>query len=127
MARVARLRSRKLFAQVLRRGRALGSRHLVLFWLAEDSEPLQVGFAVQRAVGSAVRRNRVRRRLRALAEATRESLPARGYMVWLGKHTALDAPWEELLATARRLVGRVRALSEAAESAADQPGEEKGR
>lgn len=127
MARVARLRSRKLFAQVLRRGRALGSRHLVLFWLAADSEPLQVGFAVQRAVGSAVRRNRVRRRLRALAEVTRESLPATGYMVWLGKHTALDAPWEELLATARRLVGRVRALSEAAESAADQPGEEKGQ
>jgi ribonuclease P protein component len=127
VARVARLRSRKLFAQVLRRGRALGSRHLVLFWLAADSQPVQVGFAVQRAVGSAVKRNRVRRRLRALAESTRESLPPNGYMVWLGKHTALEAPWDELLGTARRLVARVRALSEAAESAADQPGEEKGR
>lgn len=127
MARVARLRSRKLFAQVLRRGRALGSRHLVLFWLAADSEPLQLGFAVQRAVGSAVKRNRVRRRLRALAEATRESLPPSGYMVWLGKHTALEASWDELLGTARRLVARLRVFNEETESAAGQPGEEKGR
>ncbi|MBX5465985.1 MAG: ribonuclease P protein component [Firmicutes bacterium] len=112
MKRAFRLRSRKVFAQVLRQGRTLGSRHVVVFWLrdgGDGGQRLEIGFAVQRAVGSAVRRNRVRRRLRALAQVLAEELPAQGRMVWLGKVSALDAPWGELVDGTRRMLRRLRA------------------
>ncbi len=56
------------FTRVTRRGRRAGGSTLVLHYL--DAEPrvgdVQVGFVVSKAVGAAVVRNRVRRRLRHL-------------------------------------------------------------
>ena len=48
---------------------------VVHLWVDPDAEPgpVQVGFTVSKAVGNAVARNRVKRRLRHL---TREHLPA---------------------------------------------------
>lgn len=58
------------FAQTIRSGSRSAGRHLVVH-LARDSEPTsadvaRVGFVVSRAVGGAVQRNRVQRRLRAI-------------------------------------------------------------
>ena len=72
MKRANRLSRSRDFDAVHRRGRSVSSRFLVLYWLQQDepTEP-RVGFAVPRAAGGAVERNRIKRRLR---EAWRERI-----------------------------------------------------
>jgi ribonuclease P protein component len=51
-------------------------------WVPGDpAEPARVAFAVGRRVGSAVERNRVRRRLRALVRETPAPVPAGAYLI----------------------------------------------
>lgn len=60
-----------------RRGRSVSSRFLVLYWLPQEepAEP-RIGFAVPRAAGGAVERNRIKRRLREVWNARLDSVPA---------------------------------------------------
>jgi ribonuclease P protein component len=64
------------FTTATRSGRRAGSRTLVVH-LAESPEvgELRAGFVVSRAVGNAVTRNRVKRRLRALVRERLAALP----------------------------------------------------
>ena len=65
-----RLRDSDAFRRTARFGRRAGSAALVTHLLADgpadDGAPVRVGFVVSKAVGNAVVRNRVRRRLRHL-------------------------------------------------------------
>ncbi|MDP9221089.1 MAG: ribonuclease P protein component [Actinomycetota bacterium] len=76
----ARLRRREDFRKTLRSGRR-APRGCVVVTLLPDARavagsPAQVGFAVSRAVGGAVTRNRVSRRLRHLVRGQLTQLPA---------------------------------------------------
>jgi ribonuclease P protein component len=65
------------FDAVYRRGRSVSTRFLVLYWFPRedtDEEP-RLGLAVPKRVGSAVQRNRVKRRLRDLWRNRLESIP----------------------------------------------------
>jgi ribonuclease P protein component len=67
LPRAHRLRRAAEFRQVVRRGsRAAGPAVVLHQWLRADDEPVRVGFVVGRAVGNAVTRNKVKRRLRDL-------------------------------------------------------------
>ena len=76
MKRANRLSRSRDFDAVHRRGRSVSSRFLVLYWLPQEepSEP-RIGFAVPRAAGGAVERNRIKRRLRAAFEQIEDDLP----------------------------------------------------
>jgi ribonuclease P protein component len=73
-----RLSRSKDFDTVYRHGRSVSTRFLTLYWFARedgDDEP-RLGLSVpKKAVGRAVDRNRVKRRLRELWRARLESLP----------------------------------------------------
>lgn len=62
----ARLRRSDEFRAVVRGGVRVGRPTLVLHALRTQSPPSRAGFVVSRAVGNAVTRNRVKRRLRHL-------------------------------------------------------------
>jgi ribonuclease P protein component len=65
-----RLRRSADFSEAVRRGRRFGGATLVAhLTVADRIAPPRVGFIVGRAVGPAVTRNRVKRRLRHLARA----------------------------------------------------------
>ena len=75
LSTVNRLTDSDGFRRAVRSGRRAGSTTVVVhLWCDPDAEPgpPQVGFTVSKAVGNAVTRNRVKRRLRHL---TREHLP----------------------------------------------------
>ena len=79
-----RLRASDGFRRTVRTGRRAGSTALVVHLArprtVEDA-PARVGFVVGRAVGGAVVRNRVRRRLRHLAQDLLPQLPESSELV----------------------------------------------
>ena len=76
MKRANRLSRSRDFDAVYRKGRSVSSRYLVLYWFPQEEpgEP-RFGFSVPRAVGGAVERNRIKRRLRELWQQRLERVP----------------------------------------------------
>ena len=75
MQRRNRLTRSRDFDAVYRQGRSVSTRFLTLWWYARDEtvgEP-RLGFAVPKAVGNAVVRNRIKRQLREIWRAKLEA------------------------------------------------------
>lgn len=98
---VTTLKKREDFLRVAREGQSIAAAGLVLQWHTMPGQEadvfFRVGFTVSRKVGNAVVRNRVRRRLRALA---REVLPERalpGYdYVFIGRGATIRRTYDRL-------------------------------
>lgn len=106
-----RLRTGADFHDVTRghcRARA-GSRLLVVHASVTDSRAIRaprVGFVVPGSVGNAVIRNRVKRRLRALAASRIERVPDGVDLVIRAQAPSAAATWEVLGGELDRLLGR---------------------
>jgi ribonuclease P protein component len=74
-----RLSRSRDFDAVYRQGRSVSTRFLVLYWFSRNNEALpegpRLGLAVPKAVGTAVVRNRIKRRLRELFRERSSELP----------------------------------------------------
>lgn len=85
LTRSHRLISSELFAQTVRRGRRAGTATVVLHLGVSTQRPVvgapQVGFVVSKAVGPAVTRTLVKRRLRHIARERFTSLPGSSVLV----------------------------------------------
>lgn len=120
-----RLRHRRDFGVAVRRGRRAASgsvvAHLAVVAAAdagpEDGDtsggaaPARVGFVVTGAVGSAVVRNRVRRRLRHLCAERLIRLPAGSLLVVRALPTAAGTPARRLAADLEHVLDRLLAGS----------------
>lgn len=88
-----RLTESALFAATVRKGQRVGGRNLVLHLMSRESgQPALVGFVVSKAVGNAVVRNKVKRRLRAIMAGRIGRLPQGSLLVVraLPSSSALD-------------------------------------
>jgi ribonuclease P protein component len=108
---VHRLTDADVFRHAARSGRRAASRTLVIH-LLEDGEagesPVRVGFVVSKAVGNAVIRNRVKRRLRPLVREQISLLPAAGVLVVRALPRAAAASSTELRGDLARCLEGVR-------------------
>jgi len=97
-----RLADPDLFRAASRRGRRAGSRTLVAHLLLPDEQQAvgmpapRVGFVVSKAVGNAVVRNRVKRRLRHAVRAWLPRLPRGAVLVVRAQPAAAAAAYAEL-------------------------------
>jgi ribonuclease P protein component len=99
-----RLTSSTLFTTATRRGRRAGTRTVVLHLLTDTADlgrPVeqcgpQAGFVVSKAVGNAVTRNTVKRRLRHLMRARISSLPGTAVLVVRALPAAAGASYAAL-------------------------------
>ncbi|HVV77588.1 MAG TPA: ribonuclease P protein component [Mycobacteriales bacterium] len=97
LARSSRLHRRTDFRTTTSRGRRISAAGLVLHAQALSDDPARrVGFVVGRAVGPAVTRNRVRRRLQHLIAARLEQLPAGTRLVVRATPAAADRTFDSL-------------------------------
>lgn len=101
-----RIRERSAFARLAREGRRSRAGALWCTYILDPTAtPPRVAYALSRAVGPAVVRNRLRRRLRALLEAT--SLPPGLYLIG-AQATAARLSADELAFDLNRLAASVR-------------------
>ena len=104
-----RLTSSEAFGRTVRAGERAGSPTLVLHLLVSSSGRAmpEVGFVVSRAVGNAVVRNRVKRRLRHLLRDRVAGLPPESSAVVRALPAAAQASSRELAADLDRCLRRV--------------------
>ena len=100
-----RLSGNARFTLAIRSGRRAGSASLVVHLALTDSgDPPRIGFVVSRAVGNAVTRNRVKRRLRALLRD--HDLPTGALLVVRALPPAAGASYAELRSDLARCLSR---------------------
>lgn len=95
--KTARLLKHADFERVYEQGRRQFAGHLTAFYLRrEGNGPSRVGFTVSRALGGAVTRNRIRRRLREAVRLSQALLPPGHDVVINPKRSAEKADFSEL-------------------------------
>ena len=102
MKRRHRLSRSRDFDAVYRQGRSVATRYLVLYSFAREDgaeDGPRLGLAVGRQLGTAIERNRLKRRLRAAFDEVKERIPAGRDYVLIARPGLLEAiagqgfPW----------------------------------
>ena len=93
-----RLKKRRQFLRATHNGKKFVASTMVLQAVKQDEfDGVRLGFTVTKKMGNAVVRNRIRRRLRAVAQSVFSSQALLGYdYVLVSRKTAFDAPFEVL-------------------------------
>jgi ribonuclease P protein component len=75
----------------------------------DDGGPIRVGFTVSRKVGTAVERNRVRRRLKEIVRLSAATGLSSGHdYVLIGRRAALSLPFDQITEDFKRALRRLR-------------------
>jgi ribonuclease P protein component len=100
------------FAQVKKNGRVYRGRSVLLSILrANDATRFRAGFITSRALGSAVARNRVRRRLREIVRKHQREIVDGTWSVTIARAQAVGATYQELEVEWLRLAKRASILA----------------
>lgn len=111
------LRSSQDFQRVRRRGRRQQGKYLILAYARRIAAtpdatrvPTRIGFSVNKRVGSAVRRNRVKRRLREAIRLRLWKTQSGWDMIVIARPEAADADYTVLASELEELLRRARLL-----------------
>lgn len=92
------------FDAVYRHGKRRSNSHFTVFWKANDLPQSRFGFSIKRAIGGAVLRNRIRRRVREVIRLHRQEISAGWDIVIHPKPTVATAPLSILRAELLKLL-----------------------
>ncbi|MGD9717619.1 MAG: ribonuclease P protein component [Sulfurimonadaceae bacterium] len=98
----------KEFQSIYKKGKNAHSNSVVLFFLPQN-EIHSVGFTATKKLGNAVKRNRAKRRMRALFCEFSPSLQD-GTYIFVAKQPLIDAPYEKLREEFRKVLRYAKAL-----------------
>jgi ribonuclease P protein component len=116
--RSAKLLKHAAFDQVYQLGRRIFSAHLTVFYLRRAEMPAagpRIGFTVGRALGGAVQRNRMKRRLREAVRITLARLTAPVDVVINPKRALLQADFVLIVAEIERAFAQIEQKAGAAD------------
>jgi ribonuclease P protein component len=105
--REARLVRRGEFDAVYRAGKRRSSSHFTVFFRANQLPVSRFGFSIKKALGGAVVRNRIRRRVREIVRCHRMEIPAGWDIVIHPKSSVGRAEFAALTADLVRLMKNV--------------------
>lgn len=112
MKRRFRLTRSTDFKRVRRIGKSYAHPLVVFITAPNDLEQVRVGFVVGRAVGTAVQRNRAKRRLRACLEPMLEHLSGGWDIIFLARKPMDQAGFTEISAAVQLLLKRAGLLND---------------
>jgi len=92
------------FDAVYRAGKRRSSSHFTVFFRANELPQSRFGFSIKKALGGAVARNRIRRRLREIVRCHQQEIPAGWDIVIHPKSSAVKARFAGLTADLLRLL-----------------------
>ena len=92
------------FDAVYRSGKRRSSPHFTVFFRANQLPLSRFGFSIRKALGGAVVRNRMRRRIREIVRCHRQEIPAGWDIVIHPKSSVVRAPFAALTADLLRLL-----------------------
>lgn len=92
------------FDAVYRHGKRRSSSHFTVFSKANGQPQSRFGFSIKRALGGAVLRNRMRRRIREVIRLHRQEISAGWDIVIHPKPSVAAAPWSVLTAELLKLL-----------------------
>ncbi|MFN7035242.1 MAG: ribonuclease P protein component [Bellilinea sp.] len=107
-----RLRRSSDFKRVRQTGKAYTHPFVVLSVLPNEEDQLRIGITASKAVGSAVERNRAKRRLRAVVDGLLPRLRAGWDVVLIARKPSLTADLGDLSQSVRELMNRARLFVE---------------
>ena len=87
-----------------RTGKRRSSSHFTVFFRANQMPQSRFGFSIKKALGGAVVRNRMRRRMREIVRCHRQEIPAGWDIVIHPKSAMARAPFATLTADLLRLL-----------------------
>ena len=96
MKKENRLKKRKEFAYIFKKGDSFSSRYLVLTFAQSKLKKYKVGFSCGKKVGKAVVRNKVKRRIKEAVYIYRDLLQAGVNYIFVGKQNSSLASFEEI-------------------------------
>lgn len=107
-----RIQKSKEYRLVYDTGHKTPKSNFVAFCLRlSDNEPTRVGFTTPRALGKAVLRNRVRRRIREAVRLNLWRLPVGWSLVFNPRRAAAGRPFSEIVAEVEQVFARCAASS----------------
>ena len=90
-----------------RAGKRLSSTHFTVFVRSNELALSRFGFSIKKALGGAVVRNRIRRRVREIVRGHRQEIPAGWDIVIHPKSTVGKAPFAVLSEELVRVLGKL--------------------
>jgi len=105
--REARLVRRGDFDRVYQAGKRISSSHFTIFVRSNELALNRFGFSIKKALGGAVVRNRIRRRLREMVRCHRQEIPAGWDIVIHPKSSVGKAPFVALAEDLVRLLKKL--------------------
>ena len=109
MKRRFRLRSSTDFKRVRQIGKSY-AHPLVVLVKEPTPEGLKIGISAGRSVGTAVERNRAKRRLREAINQWMPQIPTGWNLILIARQPILKADWQELLNAIHTLLRKARLL-----------------
>ena len=101
------LKQNHLFRRLYRRGASAADRNLVIYCRRNGSGENRIGLTVSAKLGHAVRRNRLRRRLREIYRTNEQAYAPGWDWIVVARAHAMDATYQELAASYGALAGRL--------------------
>lgn len=110
MKRRFRLTKSADFQRVRRYGRSYAHPLVVLVVLPNDTGDLRIGIAVGRIIGNAVRRNRIKRQLRAVLSTYLEVLQPGGDLLFIARSSIREASYQQIQSAIDGVLTRAKVL-----------------
>lgn len=90
------LRNTRQFNQVYKKGKSIVNKHIVLYYVKNQTDENQVGFSISKKVGNAVTRNRVKRLMKEVYRLNEASLKNGFDFVFVARVRSKDASFKDI-------------------------------